>query len=124
MNPSLSRRLFVSLSLLATLSVHGQQASPQEATSGSRDRLIKHIEVLGGRIVRESKHADGSLVEIDLSETKVTDDDLRLVSQLAELRTLNLHRTGISDAGVEHLVGLKHLTTLTLGDTRITNAGL
>ena len=124
MSPFLWRRLFVSLSLLATISVQGQQASPQEAARGPDDRLIKHIEELGGRIARDPKHPEGPVVEIDLSETKVTDDDLRLLSNLAELRTLNLHRTGISDAGIEHVVGLKHLTTLTLGDTRITNAGL
>ncbi|MBC8001512.1 MAG: serine hydrolase, partial [Opitutaceae bacterium] len=124
MNPSLSRRLFVSLSLLATIGVQGQQASAQEAARGPEDRLVKRVEELGGRIARDPKFPDGPVVEIDLSGTKVTDGDLRLLSNLAELRTLNLHRTGISDAGIEHLGGLKHLTTLTLGDTRITNAGL
>ena len=63
MNPSLSRRLFVSLSLLATLSVQGQQASPQEATRGTRDRLIKLVEELGGRIARDPKLPEGPLVE-------------------------------------------------------------
>jgi len=124
MNPSLSRWLFVSLLLLATISVQGQQAFPQEAARRPEDRLTKHIEELGGRIARDPKLPEGPVSEIDLSGTKVTDDDLRLLSNLAELRTLNLHRTGISDAGLEHLKDLKNLTTLTIGDTRITNAGL
>lgn len=55
MNPSLSRWLFVSLLLMATISVQ-----------------------------------EGPVSEIDLSGTKVTDDALRLLSNLAELRTLNL----------------------------------
>ena len=124
MNHSLSRWLFVSLLLLATISVQGQQASPRKAAGGPEDRLIKHVEELGGRIARDPKLPEGPVVEIDLSGTKVTDDNLRLLSELGELRTLNLHRTGISDAGIEHLMGLEHLTTLTLGDTRITNTGL
>ena len=124
MNPSLSRYLFIALWFLATTSVQGQQASPREAPRGLEDRLVKQVEELGGRIAREPNLFQGPIVEIDLSETKVRDDDLRLLSNLPRLRTLHLHRTGISDAGVEHLEGLKHLTTLTLGDTRITNAGL
>src|SRR5688572_19361939 len=105
MNDSLSRRLFVSLWVLAAILVPGRQVIAQEAGREPEARLIKHVEELGGRIVRNPKHPERHVVEIDLSGTKVTNDDLRLLGTLAELRTLNLHRTGISDAGIEHLLG-------------------
>jgi len=118
------RCLLVSLSLLAAISVRGDEPFPAGTRGQQDDRLVMRIEELGGKIARDTKLPGSPIVEVDLSGTKVTDDDLRPLSKLAELRTLNLHRTGISDAGVEHLQGLRRLTTLTIGDTRITNSGL
>jgi thiol-disulfide isomerase/thioredoxin len=116
--------LFVSLSLLGAISVRSEGSLLAGSARKQDDRLVRRVEELGGTIARDTKLPGTPVVGVDLSGSKVTDDDLRLVSYLADLRALHLHRTGVSDAGVEHLSGLKHLTTLTIGDTRITNAGL
>lgn len=116
--------LFVSQLLPAEFSIRGQEPLRPETASRQDDRPIMRLEELRGKVTRDAKLPASPIVEVDLSGTNVTDDDLRLVGNLSELRTLNLHRTGVSDAGVLHLQGLKHLVTLTIGDTRITNAGL
>ena len=123
MIPTLRRWLSESLLLLATIWIPGQPTFSQEAPRRPDEGLTKRVEELGGRITRDAKLPEAPVVGIDLSGTKVTDDDLRLLGKLIELRTLNLHRTGISDAGVLHLQGLR-LKTLTIGDTQISNAGL
>lgn len=124
MCPSPLRRLFVSMWLLTTPSIQGQEPSAVGAVPLPDDKVVKRVEELGGRIARDRVLPGTPATEVDLSGTAVTNADLRLLSNRDEIRTLNLHRTGISDAGVEHLKSLSHLTTLTIGDTRVTNAGL
>jgi Leucine Rich Repeat (LRR) protein len=107
---------------------------------------IAAIKNLGGKI-KTDEHS-GAVVEVDLSGTKTTDDDLACLKPLAHLRLLNCSKTPVrgpgldqlaglgelqtlflvgselDDAGLAHLKGLTSLRTLHLGRTRITNAGL
>jgi hypothetical protein len=64
------------------------------------------------------------LRRLGLSQTAVTDDDLRHLNGLTELETLSLRDTKITDQGLEHLKGLTGLKTLELGGTDITDEGL
>ena len=59
-----------------------------------------------------------------LSGTKITDEGLAHVGGLTSLHTLHLGRTQITDAGLQALKNMTHLRTLALGDTAITDAGL
>ena len=43
---------------------------------------------------------------------------------MLSLRVLELHRTRVTDAGLEHLAGLKNLAQLTLGGTAVTDKGV
>ena len=65
-----------------------------------------------------------SLAELDLSTTKIGDEQLASVAGLSNLATLNLSQTAITDAGLDHLAHLEKLTSLNLYGTKITDAGL
>ncbi|REJ70548.1 MAG: hypothetical protein DWQ31_00435 [Planctomycetota bacterium] len=56
---------------------------------------------------------------LDLSDTLVTDSDLRHLRELTSLRQLLLTGTKVGDGSVEHLVELKKLEVLHLVDTDV-----
>lgn len=58
-----------------------------------------------------------------LGGTQVTDEDMRLIANLEQLRVLLLHRTEITDAGLIYLKALPHLHTLNLRNTKVTDIG-
>jgi Leucine-rich repeat (LRR) protein len=58
------------------------------------------------------KNKAGQIVEVDLTSTWITDDDLAKIAKLDQLQKLNLSYTKISDLGLEHLRPLKHVTYL------------
>ena len=82
-----------------------------------QDKTAARLEKLGGRIERD-------VIAVNLVATKVTDDDLKLLSVFPNLQTLHLHHNEIGDTGVANLQRLGNLTTLDLFDTRVTDAGL
>lgn len=59
-----------------------------------------------------------SVLCLDLSNTLVSDDDLKLVARFHNLRRLDLDNTDISDAGIKHLASLTKLEALNLNKTR------
>jgi hypothetical protein len=73
--PLLSR-LFVSMWLLTTLSIQGQEPSPVGTAPLPDDKVVKRFEELGGKIARDKLLPGMPTVEIDLSGTTVTDADL------------------------------------------------
>jgi hypothetical protein len=64
------------------------------------------------------------LETLDLSGTKVSDDDLRHLMKLGRLRDLNLWETGVTGSGLVHLGALVRLEKLNLGSTKITDESL
>ena len=106
------------------------------------------VEALGGKVVYGEGKYTKNVVSVDLSETEVTDGDLRqmlnfknlqhldvrltkvgdpgtqYIGFLKNLRTLNMFRTDLSDAGLERLRKLDNLETLLIGGTKITDKGL
>ena len=113
---------FISLSFVIVPSVRAKESLDDALLDDNQ--VVRRVDQLGGKITRDKALAGNPIVEIDLSGTAVTDDDLRLLRNLTQLQTLNLHRTQVSDVGMEHLESLSRLTTLTVGDTQITDEGL
>lgn len=64
------------------------------------------------------------LVWLNLSYTPVTDDQMKVVSQLRQLRVLSLNNTGISDAGLSEISTLDELQSLSLVGTKVTDASI
>ena len=61
---------------------------------------------------------------LNLARTKVTDEGLRSIEGLKNLRRLHLEHTKIGDAGLTHLKGLTNLEYLNLYGTQVTDSGL
>lgn len=63
------------------------------------------------------------VVGVRLMGEEITDEDLRPIVILAELRSLDLYATGVSDAGLVHIKRLSHLKYLQLSYTAVTDQG-
>jgi WD40 repeat protein len=77
-------------------------------------RALAAIGKLGGKVQAEARGRRKVVVGVDLGGTRATDEDLRLLSNLASLRTLNLFNTKITGAGLAHLKGLTALEEIDL----------
>ena len=64
------------------------------------------------------------LAVLNLSRTSITDEGLKTLESLPNLRKLHLENTKITDGGLAHLKNLKSLEYLNLYNTAITDAGL
>ncbi|MEO1261186.1 MAG: c-type cytochrome domain-containing protein [Bacteroidota bacterium] len=61
---------------------------------------------------------------LNLGNSTVSDNDLKIIAQLTNLSRLRLENTQISDVGLEHLTALNNLESLNLFGNKITDAGL
>ena len=68
--------------------------------------------------------ADGTIVEIDLSFSRITDDQIAAISLFPEVRELDLTGTELHDDAMQSLIGLNRLQSLKLKGTKITSDGL
>ena len=68
--------------------------------------------------------ADGTIVEIDLSFSSITDDQIAAISAFPDIRELDLTGTDLHDAAMPSLIGLSRLQSLKLKGTKITSEGL
>ena len=111
--------LALSLALASSTRAAGLQTDPEEAVAA--------IEKLGGTVTIDEKSPGRPVVEADLTSTHVTDAELeRLVGlrQLANLQTLCLTNTGVTDGALAHCRRLTKLKSLCLNGTLVTDTGL
>ena len=66
----------------------------------------------------------GSVVSLELQQTKVSDAGLAALAPFSHLRSLQLQNTAITDAGLPHLAKSASLENLNLYATAITDDGL
>jgi hypothetical protein len=64
------------------------------------------------------------VVSVSLRDTRVTDDDLKLLQKLTAVENLDLTNTRVTGSGLAHLRGLKNLAVLSLWKTRVDDVGL
>lgn len=65
-----------------------------------------------------------NIVALDLSKTKVTDEDLEPLREFTNLVHLRLDRTNTGDATLRYISNLTRLETLNLFGTRVTDSGV
>ncbi len=94
---------------------------------GERVKLVegeKHVTLTGWDKTDYSalaQHPD--CVVLQMANGDVTDDTLKFVAPLAQLRELDLDGTGVTDAGLKSLAGLVKLERLRIARTKVTDAG-
>jgi len=64
------------------------------------------------------------IVELDLSNSNVTDNVLSDIKKLENLKKIRLDNTPITDNALKHLTALKKLKLLNIHNTTVTNSGL
>jgi hypothetical protein len=64
------------------------------------------------------------LSDLDLHDTSIRDDDLRILSLLPELHSVNLSGTKVTDAGMREIASNANIHFLSIRDTRVTEEGL
>jgi len=73
----------------------------------------------------ELSEADLEEVEsLNLSNTQITDEDLKGLSDLKNLRDLYLDNTGVTNNGLKELLVMKQLRNVSLKGTGITEADI
>ncbi len=55
---------------------------------------------------------------------QISDEGLKNIAGMTELRQLTLDGTHVTDAGLKHLLGMKKLQNLVLSDTKVTDSGM
>jgi hypothetical protein len=64
------------------------------------------------------------LISLDLTDSSVTDLDVRSIAELHELKFLNLNGTAVTNAGMRELAPLSNLKSLYLMETSVGDEGL
>ena len=70
------------------------------------------------------KALSNQIIELNLSWTSVSDDELILISKLNEVRRLHIDHTGITDLGITYLKFLENIFYLNLVETKVSDEGL
>ena len=65
-----------------------------------------------------------ALQQVGFAETKITDDQLAMLTPMKRIDFVGLRDTAITDAGLAHLSTLTGITGLNLSGTKVTDAGL
>ena len=73
-----------------------------EPTS-EQSAAIAEIEKSFGQVRIDEKHPDGPVISIELTGPYVTDDTLKHIKPFAEVRSLNLSESKITDKGLKTL---------------------
>lgn len=87
---------------------------------------IYPVGAAGGSVAwsADAVRAPETVASIDLTNSRITDVDLRVISRFPNAKTLLLTNTQITDAAVEHLGDLRSLEWLDLRGTQITPLGI
>ena len=98
------------------------RAAPQESR---REAVLAAIARTGGKVTIDERDPAKPVIKVELSGPTVTDATVEGLECLAELRSLKLEYTLLTDAGLSKIAGLKTLRALELSwNEKTTDAGL
>jgi formylglycine-generating enzyme required for sulfatase activity len=93
-------------------------------TTGPKAIAVARLKTLGARIERDDNLPDKPVLAVYFYGSKVTDADLKQLTPLTGLKSLDIGDSKVTDAGLKELATLKGLQTLDLSYTKVTDAGL
>jgi hypothetical protein len=102
----------------------GGHVSVQPAGHGKSIAQIKLDGIPGGTLNRLQQRALQQFDVLVIAGGKVEDDDVAFLSNLTDLRHLDIRYTRVGDAGLTRLKNCKRMTKLMLSGTRVSDAGL
>jgi mono/diheme cytochrome c family protein len=120
--PEAQRRIDAALQALAARGIVAQRVAADTPAVDVNASLLR--DKVGDADLPLLQDLAPVLVWLHLGRTAVTDDGLRQLGTLGQLRRLNLSRTGVGDAGLAHLRGLARLEVLNVYGSKVTDAGL
>jgi hypothetical protein len=94
------------------------------ASEAERENAIQYIGKLGGHLERGKQPNVQQVLGVNLSGTKMTDEDLQKIIAIQEIQTLILTHTKVSDKGLRHLRTLSNLRKLKINITPVTDSGV
>ena len=114
-----------SIAAVQKLSEYGASVTPISAESPMVTvEFISGPAKIGDDFVKELFLIAPNIAELDLSRTSITDASLEHIASFARLTKLNLSNTKVGDEGIAKLVNLKKLDWLNLYGTEVTDAAL
>ncbi|MFQ5734961.1 MAG: hypothetical protein ACE5KM_23755, partial [Planctomycetaceae bacterium] len=66
----------------------------------------------------------GRISSLDLTKSRINDDNIQWLTQHRHIRSLDLRRTQLTDKALKYFARLSELTEIDLRDTRVTGLGL
>jgi len=101
------------------------QAVPTpQVTAPTRAEALARIAKLGGHTYPEKPTSKDPIEYVFLRRTQAADADLRLLAALPNVINIDLSNTKITNDGLKHLIGMKKLRVLRLRNTLVTIEGL
>jgi internalin A len=85
---------------------------------------IKTIQNLGGKVTLDEKRLGNPVIGIDLSNTRIGDEDVKMMTKLPTLETLDLSQTEVTDTALSYLKNLTGLHAVNLAYTKVTGKGI
>jgi hypothetical protein len=99
-------------------------ASLTGCSSGQAENIaITELEKKGGTVIGEPTPA-GISYRLNLNNSSVTNDDLKLIADISNVEVLWLYGTKVTDAGMVHVGELDQLKFLDLKGSQLTDVGL
>jgi len=123
----LSVVLAIGILLIRAHIASGQAPSnPPSPLPVEQQQIVRALMEHGGVLLyRDDRKAGNPIVLVDFTNhPEFRDEWLKPLAGLAELQTVGLAGTALTDAGLEHLARFPKLQTLTLNDTPVTDDGL
>lgn len=114
-----SRDLLLATSISVTLLAGALGCSSGQAEMNA----IASLEKKGGTVVGESTSA-GVSRRLNLNNSSVTNEDLKLLADISNIELLWLYGTKVTDEGMLHIAALNQLKHLDLRNLPVTDEGL
>jgi Leucine-rich repeat (LRR) protein len=113
------RRLSFSPHFLSTYNVQDKGLAHLTALTG-----IEELRLAQSQVVKPNLGAFAHLRAVDLSDSTFSDEGMKVLENLKELRRLYLRNTPVTDDGLQRLSGLTSLEELDLYGVRVTDRGI
>lgn len=113
--------------LINELSLRGTSVTDADLKALANIRIVHHLDLSNTEITDDAMRyvAKSGTAGLVISSTAVGDEGLRHLQALQNLDSINVHRTPITDRGLEYLAVHKGMRTLLLGaHPRVTDTGM